>query len=246
MIKTTSFELGIYEKGAENTEKLALVLPGFLDTKDYPHMRELVDMLAASGFHALSFDPPGTWESSGEIALYTMSNYLQAIDELVAYFGNPPTFAVGHSRGGSMAMIAGVRNPHITVFASIMSFYSFDASSPGPHTNSAWKETGFRESKRDIPGSPDFKQFRLPYSHYLDSLQYNVLEDLKSCTKPKLFVYGSRDTTVNPEIVQTAYEAAASPKELHSIESDHDYRHDTESIREVNNIVTSFANRYFV
>ena len=50
----------------------------------------------------------------------TMTNYLQAINELVAYFGNRPTFFMGHSRGSTMATLAGATNLHSIGFASIM------------------------------------------------------------------------------------------------------------------------------
>src|SRR3972149_11567035 len=122
-IKTKNFELAVYEKGNEGAAKIALVLPGRLDTKDYVHMRSHVDFLAANGFFALSFDPPGTWESPGGIELYTTTNCLVAVDELIAYFGNKPTLLAGHSRGGTVAMLAGTKNPHVDRFISIFSYY---------------------------------------------------------------------------------------------------------------------------
>ena len=88
VIQTDSFEIAVYSKGDINSKKFALVLPGKLDTKDYFHMKSHVDYLAHLGFFALSFDPPGTWDSPGDIRLYTMTNYLKAIHELIAYFGN--------------------------------------------------------------------------------------------------------------------------------------------------------------
>ena len=63
IIKTKTFELAAYTKGDQNSPKLALVLPGRLDTKDYIHNTSLVDYLSRRGYFALSFDPPGTWES---------------------------------------------------------------------------------------------------------------------------------------------------------------------------------------
>src|SRR3989344_7326448 len=110
MIKTSSFELAEYQQGDTNSSKLALVLPGKLDTKDYPHMRSHVDFLAGKGYLAVSFDPPGTWESPGDISLYTMTNYLRSVNELIEHFGNKPTFVMGHSLDGALAMEASFRN----------------------------------------------------------------------------------------------------------------------------------------
>ena len=67
LIKTESFQLATYSQGDSESKKLALVLPGKLDTKDYSHMKSHVKYLAIMGYFALSFDPPGTWESKGDI-----------------------------------------------------------------------------------------------------------------------------------------------------------------------------------
>lgn len=58
LVKTRSFNLAVYKKGDENSPKLALVMPGKLDTKDYSNMRRHVDYLAGLGHLAISFDPP--------------------------------------------------------------------------------------------------------------------------------------------------------------------------------------------
>ena len=44
-------------------------------------------MLAALGFHAVAFDPPGSWKRPG---FYTVTNYLGAVNELVEHYGNGP------------------------------------------------------------------------------------------------------------------------------------------------------------
>ena len=79
IIKTKSFELATISKGSDDSNKIALVLPGLLDTKDYTHMVSFVDFLSSKGYFALSFDAPGTWESSGGVELYTTSNYKKAV-----------------------------------------------------------------------------------------------------------------------------------------------------------------------
>lgn len=80
-IKTPSFELAVHTRGSEDAAKLMLCLLRRLDTKDYAHMRSHVDHFASNGHPALSFDPPGTWESPGDIALHTVTNYLRAVME---------------------------------------------------------------------------------------------------------------------------------------------------------------------
>lgn len=244
MIKTKSFELATYSKGDKDSNKLALVLPGKLDTKDYVHMKSHVDFLSKMGFFALSFDPPGTWESKGDISLYNTTNYLKAIDELIEYFGKKSTFVMGHSRGGSMAMLSGISNPNITSFAAIMSFAY--VKNYKDSKNDDWKKNGFILSMRDLPpgGGPKTKKFELPYSFYEDQLQYDMTEGLRNSKKPKLFVLGKKDILVPPESVRETYGMSSDPKELYELDSIHDYRLNKKYIDEVNKVVGDFLKKY--
>ncbi len=245
LIKTKSFSLATYTKGDFSSPKLALILPGRLDTKDYPHMRSHVECLAKRGYFALSFDPPGTWKSPGSIQLYTMTNYLKAINELIEYFGNKPTFIMGHSRGGSMAILAGINNPHVISFASVMSTYSYRPEIHGGYPDEQWKKDGYKIHKRDIPGKTnEFVEFKLPYAFLEDQIQYDMFTSLRESKKPKLFILGQHDKTVPPNIVEIAYNAASDPKVLGTINSDHNYRINNGLIEEVNGIIGRFLDEY--
>lgn len=238
MLKTPSFKLGIYENGSKDSGKLALVLPGRLDTKDYPHMVSHVDFLASKGYRALSFDPPGTWDSPGGIELYTMTNYLQAMKEVIETLGNKPTLLVGHSRGGSMAMLGGTTITQVTHFVAVMS----RPSSSIPSDEEEYMAKGINFSYRDTPpnNSKNQKRFDLPFSYFEDAAQYNMSEDLRTCMKPKLFFYGTHDVLVTPESVKETYGNAAGPKLLHKLNSEHDYRRHPEIIEEVNSVIANF------
>lgn len=244
IIKTKTFELAVYTKGDTNAEKLALVLPGKLDSKDYVHMKSHIDFLAKLGFLAVSFDPPGTWESPGSIDLYTMSNYEKAIHEVIAYYGNKPTFLMGHSRGGSLSIIAGVANPHVFAFASIMGSLSKGAFSK--EEDSEWKEMGYIESNRDLPpgGGPKLKQFKLPYNFLVDQKKYDLTEGLLQSQKPKLFFVAKHDTIVDPDRIRNSYKLYADPKEIHELDCRHDYRRDIKMIDEVNSTVENFLRQF--
>lgn len=243
-IDLPSFKLAIYAKGDPAASELALVLPGRCDTKDYAHMHAHVEYLAAKGYFALSFDPPGTWESPGDISMYTMTNYLRAINELIEYFGNKPTFVMGHSRGATMSMLASVRNPHVTAFATIMPAYPKN----GYKTVNAdeWKRRGYELEKRDLPpgGGPEVKEFKLPYSFFEDSLKYDMTADLQKSNKPKLFVLGKNDGIAPPERTRELFETVGQPKRLYELDSDHDYRLRPNHIKKVNELVGDFLDEY--
>jgi len=243
IIKTRSFNLAVYVKGDVNAKKVALVLPGKLDTKDYAHMRSHVDFLARRGFLAVSFDPPGTWESPGDITIYTMTNYLKATNELIDYFNSRPTLVVGHSRGSSIGLFAAMGNQHVIACVAIMC-----SLSPGKFTNQRddeWKIKGYTTEMRDLPpgGGAKTKRFDLPYSFFEDQRQYDLADGLKKLIKPKLFVLGTQDDMAPPRAVRGLFELSAEPKWLYELESDHDYRRKPELIRELNDVIGDFLDR---
>jgi len=238
LIRTKSFEIAVYAKGDIDSDKLALVLPGKLDTKDYLHMHSHVDCLARNGFYALSFDPPGTWESPGDIELYTVSNYLQAVNEVIAHYGNKNTFVVGHSLGGSVALLAGTRNVHVTCFASIMGRPTLNKKYP----DEEWEKSGRILSQRDVPNKiGELKEFRLPYAFLEDMAQYDMSEDLRTCTKSKLFIAGSEDNVVPKQIVEGGFDISSNPKMMKIIPANHDYRQNPDSIEQVNRLLEEFV-----
>ena len=242
IVKTQSFELAIYGAGDEASSKLALVLPGRLDTKDYANMRSHVDYLATKGFYAISFDPPGTWDSPGGISLYTTTNYLLAINELIEHYDNKPTLVIGHSRGGSMALLAGTRNQYVTHMVAVMSHHGATTVGLPDHEGESVK------SLRDLPPGTsrtiEKKEFMLPYAYFEDQLHYDSLEDLKTCDKPKLLFYGTDDVLVTPDSVKAMYEASADPKMLHELRTEHDYRLHADMIDEVNQTIGQFLAKY--
>ncbi len=238
IIKTKSFELAILARGDENAAKLAILIPGRLDTKDYVNFVSHAEYLAARGFYAVAFDPPGTWESLGDISFFTTTNYLKAIDELIAYFGNKPTLLLGHSRGGTAAMLASV-NSAVTAIVLVLSNYSMPSS---PDENAL--KVGFQISHRDLPPgdheTKEQKEFRLPLAYWEDAEQYDPLAVLRRCTKPKLIISATRDEFTSAQKVQEIYDSVPEPKMIKIIDSAHDYRLYSDAIEAVNEALGVF------
>jgi pimeloyl-ACP methyl ester carboxylesterase len=237
IINTKSFKLAIYKKGSTESKKLALLLPGRLDTKDYLHMHSHVDFLSSKGYLAISFDPPGTWESGEDLSIYSTTNYLKAIKEIIEYYGNKETILIGHSRGGSMAIIAGTQIGQVTKFISI-----FGKSSYKNKKDLEWEKNGFRLHTRDTPLGYEerTKSFNLSYSFVIDSWQYDSTDELKKCTKPKLFIAGSKDVLVKVPVIEEMYSLSEEPKKMIILDSEHDYRKDEKLIQKVNELIEEF------
>lgn len=244
LIKTDSFEIAVNEYGDKNAKKLALVLPGRLDSKDYYHMVSHAKFLAKKGYFAVSFDPPGTWDSPGDISIYKMSNYHKAIDELIDFYGGKPTLCVGHSRGSSMSIVANNTNNKVIGFVAIMC-----SLIPGAYTNGVdevWEKQGYYDFPRDLPpgGGPKDKVYRLPYSFFEDQRAYDLEEGLRNSNNPKLFIYGKHDDLATPDKVKQLYKLANAPKEIYELDNDHDYRHSPDKISEVEVAMGEFLDEY--
>lgn len=243
IIKTKNFELAIYSKGDPASPRIAIVVPGRLDTKDYIHNTSLVEYLANRGYFALSFDPPGTWDSSGDMELYTTTNCIKAVNELIEHFGNKPTLVAGHSRGGTIAMLMGPQNSHISNIISIFSYYGAP-SDPEPERIVDGRLISYRDMPPGTIRTQEQKKFELPLEYFKDGAQYDALEGLKNYTKPKLFFYGTQDTMNDPEDVKEAYEKSAEPKDIYAIVAEHDYRLVPSAITEVNEVIGRFLDKY--
>lgn len=240
-IKTKSFRLAVIIRGDTNSKKLAILIPGRLDTKDYANFISHAEYLADRGFLALAFDPPGTWESNGKIEDYTTTNYIKAVNEIIEYFGNRSTLLFGHSRGGTTAMLSCMQNPAISGIVLIMANY-------GPPTPPRNQTGGFIVSHRDLPPGTSItkkqKEFRLPISYWKDGQKYNPTRALEECTKPKILIYGTEDEFVSPEEVKSIFQKISEPKMIFEVESKHDYRRNKNAILDVNKAIGRFLNQY--
>jgi len=243
LIKTKSFELAVNTKGDQNSVKLAIMLPGRLDTKDYINFLRHMDYLSKRGFYAIVIDPPGTWESPGDISLYSTTNYIKAVNELIEYFGNKPTLLLGHSRGGTVAINVGAKNPNVIGIISIMATYG----KANPPSKEAIK-AGVDMSSRDLP--PGDKRptkqriFPLPISYFDDSKRYDTLKELMECRIPKLLFYGDEDSFSTPQEVKEIFKQIPEPKMIHELKTKHDYRLFPEAIEEVNKVLGEFLDKY--
>lgn len=243
IIKTKSFELAIISSGEKQANKLALVLPGRLDTKDYAPFPSHIKYLSDKGFFAISFDPPGTWDSPGNIDLFTTTNYIKAVNELIEYFGNKPTFLMGHSRGGTVSIIAGSTNPYVKVFAPVMATYG----EPTPPDETSFKKE-IKISYRDLPPgtvkTTAKKKFALPVNYFIDGQKYNVVETLIECSKPKLILYGTNDSFTTVNEVKNVYKIIPEPKMIYELNTEHDYRYHPNIIDEVNETLGKFLDKF--
>jgi len=226
--------------------KLAILLPGYLDTKGHKHMRHHAKALAKHGLTAVRFDPAGTWESGGEIEQYSITQYLKDVSAVVAFMYTKNNYdncvIIGHSLGGLVAIQYASQDQRVSEVISIMSPQTMKLSA---QLEKELQHGGVRVSHRDIPGKKEEKEFRVPYPMFEDAKQYDTAKILPHIQIPKLFIAGELDDKVVPSKVRELHDAACSPKKfavLHNI--GHDYRHNTKEIEVVNREIVDFLKEY--
>ncbi|MBC7836188.1 alpha/beta hydrolase [Acetobacteraceae bacterium] len=217
-------------------QRLAVLCPGYLDTKDYAHLVALAEKLTEKGYTAVSFDPTGTWESGGDIAEYSNTQYLEDIRSVLEHMLKRENFTDillgGHSRGGQLSILYAARDPRVSAVVAIM------PSSGGVQgaRREEWEKSGYSFSKRDLPdGKSGIKEFNVPFSHVLDRDQYDVIGDVKKIKAPIIFIAGELDEMCPPEEVKEIFDTANEPKKYIFLKNiGHNYRHSQSEIEIVN------------
>ena len=220
------------------TEKLAILCPGYLDSKDYKHLVGLAEALSSQGYTAVRFDPTGTWESEGNISDYTTTQYLEDIKNVLEYMlkqaGRKQILLGGHSRGGQVSLLYAARDPRVSIVLGIMP--SSRSMTAKLYLFEEWKKTGFRISKRDLPDNKEQKiEFRVPFSHAEDLERYDVIKEVKKVKAAVVLIAGELDETVPQESVKEIFDNANEPKKFILMPNiGHDYRHDDSEIESLN------------
>jgi isopentenyldiphosphate isomerase/dienelactone hydrolase len=219
--------------------KLAILLPSFLDTKNYNHIKFLEKELNSIGYFTISFDPTGVWESDGTIEQYNMSQYLRDLENVIKFAKSKNKFdeivLIGHSVGGQVAIFYASEHPEINTVISIMTVFEDSLVKN-------WKEDSLRYSKRDLPNDPkSFKDFAIPFTYKKDKLKYNLDEALKNYKNNILVISGNSDTKADPKNVKKVYDMANEPKKYININGiSHDYRQNIQEVKAVNKKIIDY------
>lgn len=242
LIRTTNFQIIANSKGDPAASKVALLLPGRLDTKDYANFVSHLDFLANHGFYTFAIDPPYTWDSPGNLENYTTTNYLKAVNELIDYLGNRPTLLLGHSRGGATAMLASP-NPAVAGLVLVNAAYG----PPSPPEPDKVADGTLLESRDIPPGNVRTKEqriYHLPLIYFEDGAKHNPRAVLKNFKGPKLLIHATHDEFTSLDLIRPIYDEISEPKMFLEIDCTHDYRLYPEVIAEVEGGLDAFIERY--
>jgi pimeloyl-ACP methyl ester carboxylesterase len=243
IIQTKSFQIACNLTGSKDADTLAICMPGRLDSKDYANFVSHAEYLAMKGVFVVAMDPPGTWDSPGGLELYTPTNYLDSVSELIIHFGNRPTLLLGHSRGGATAMLVAAANNSVQWLVVVNSSYG-NPTPPKPGD----AENGYLIEHRDLPPgdtrTAEQKIYDLPMAYFEDAAQYDPRAALYGINVPKLVFHGTKDEFQEFAVVEEIFAGISEPKMFHPLEVAHDYRLNRRVVEEVNNIIGEFLEKY--
>lgn len=201
--------------------KLALLLPGYLDSPDYLHMKIFDKRLSELGYTVERLDPCNLWQD-GDIGNYTITNYIKQIKNLVdSYIDKNPEeiVLIGHSLGAFVSIIAGNRIKAVTKIVALCP--------AGDRISIAlnWEAKKFRHSLRELPYDPgQSRTFDIPDTFAKDGLQYSALEEVKEIKKPIMIFIALDDKTIPPEDSERVVANANDPYTIRQPNIGHDFR----------------------
>jgi alpha-beta hydrolase superfamily lysophospholipase len=228
---------------SKQSETLVVVLPGYLDSKEYAHLVTLAEDLQNNGYAAVRFDVTGSWESGDNLLEYTTTRHVEDLKNVITFMLNrhafKNVFVGGHSRGGFISIICALQDERITGVFAVMSPYAL-LQRGNEERMKRWEKEGSRTLFMDIPGSTEKKEFNMPYVqvNIEDAKKHNLLEEIHAFHKPLLLIAGEKDTLITPDHVRELYDKANEPKKFVVIEGvGHCYRVNESDIQKVNNEV---------
>lgn len=220
--------------------KLALLLPGFLDSPDYAHMKTFEKRLIELGYTVEIIDPCNLW-ATGNMKDYTMTNYIKQIEERILFHQHKSPeeiILIGHSLGGLISIVAGNRIASVTKVVSLCA--------PGDISNLAkkWHGDAPKHSKRDMPDNvQQIRSFEVPYAFVEDGLQYSAIKEVKELNKPIMIFIALADTAVMPQETEKIVANANNPFVVKGRKMEHNFRFFQKDCDTVISEIESFLTR---
>lgn len=202
--------------------KVALLLPGYLDSPDYLHMKIFERRLKQLGYVVERIDPCNLW-SSGDVSNYSVTNYIKNIKNRIDFYKDQEPeeiLLIGHSLGGFTSILAGNKFPEVSKIVALCPPSSIEGLAK------KWQGKSSRVSKRDLPDDKtNFREFDIPQTFVEDALKFSAIEAVRNIKKPLMIFIGMEDTSVPPEETEILVSNAINPYVIRMQKIGHDFRH---------------------
>lgn len=212
-----------------DSKGLAFVMHGLGGFKEQDHIMTFAQAFHDKGLSVVLFDTTNTLgESDGLYEDATVTNYYEDLEDVIGWASEQdwyqePFWLAGHSLGGICTALYAENHPEkVKAVAPISPVVSGDLSLEAARKYETkdleeWGRTGWliRESN-----SKKGVTKKLKWSHMVDRLKYNLLDDVEFLTMPVLLVVGENDTSTPAEHVKMLFDAIEhEQKEYHVIKN---------------------------
>jgi len=205
--------------------KVALLLPGYLDSPDYLHLKTFEKRLTNLGYTVERLDACYLWKT-GNVDNYSITNFINQIKERVEFYKDQSpeeVVLIGHSLGGFTSIIAGSRITEVTKIIALCP----TPDRIGPSLR--WEENKPRHTEREFPDDPkQFRTFDVPYTFVVDGLQYSAAQEVKNIHKPIMIFIALEDKSIPPADTEQIVTNANNPYVVRQPNMGHDFRYSQE------------------
>ncbi len=237
----------------DNPIGTAVVMHGLGGYKEQPHIKTFAEAFKTKGYTTVTFDTTNSiGASEGKFEDATITNYYEDLEDVISWvekqkWFKKPLILSGHSLGAFSAAFYSENYPSkVFAVAPISPFVSGKLSVEAhktyePEEFSEWEKTGWQiKESKSRPGVIK----KLPWSHIINRLKYNLLENTSPLKMPVLLIVGDNDTSTPAEHVKLFYDQIPSKKkELHIIKgAPHTFK-EKEHLEEIRKIFLSWLTK---
>ncbi|MBI2024449.1 alpha/beta hydrolase [Candidatus Giovannonibacteria bacterium] len=237
-------------EGVENKSGLAFVMHGLGGFKGQPHIKAAAEAFLENGYITVRFDTTNTFgESDGKYEDATTTNYYEDLEDVIEWSGTQnwykePFIVCGHSLGGISTALYAQKHPEkVKALIPISPVVSGKLSTETEHfkeIRAEWERTGWREEESvSLPGVIK----RLPWSHVVDRLKYDLIPLAGKLTMPVLIIVGDKDTTTPLAHQKILFKALPGEKEIAVIKgATHSFRKEID-ISQLKNAISDWLRK---
>jgi len=190
--------------------------------KDEKHIRKIIKSFLNNNICVVSFDTTNTfWESDWNYENATVTNYYEDLEDVIKWaenqsFYQEPFFLVGHSLWSMcISLYAEKFSNKVKGLAPISTVISWKLSIELWNRDmEEWKKNWYIIEKSEK--SPTWFK-KLKYSHIIDRLKYDLLENVDKLNMPVLMIVWDKDSSTPVIHQQILYDKLPWKKELHII-----------------------------
>ncbi|MFC1649255.1 alpha/beta hydrolase [Patescibacteria group bacterium] len=219
-------------------------LHGFKGYKNEETYTTLAKEFVKVGIGSIRFDASGFAESEGTLEKdYRFGGYVEDVEDVYdwlvsqSFVDTKRIGIVGQSMGGMQAIVFTSKHPEIRALCVISSPDKMASTDLLSHELAGWKERGYL----DLDSSRYSHKIRVPYEFIKEAMMWDMGDFLPNIYCQSLYLWGSKDVTVQPDQTKRLFKLANDPKKLIEVNGmNHFYKRNPEILKKVNKIVTSF------